>query len=173
MTENGGITKKSTRVADRAFPEIKIPWRQPGDFSRSDGKQIAYVSMIHLPIDATDEDLIAFIDRWASMLEAEDYDAAYNFTSQEPQMQWTPTSLRDVIKAYGDAKPNQVVTLDGKSNEIKQRKFVERWGRDSLKIGEIWYDLNIDGSVSDLTAFFAILDRRVGLEIELNDIHLM
>jgi hypothetical protein len=107
------------------------------------------------------------------MLEAEDYDAAYNFTSQEPQMQWTPTSLRDVIKAYGDAKPNQVVTLDGKSNEIKQRKFVERWGRDSLKIGEIWYDLNIDGSVSDLTAFFAILDRRVGLEIELNDIHLM
>jgi hypothetical protein len=35
LTENGGITKKSTRVADRAFPEIKIPWRQPGDFSRS------------------------------------------------------------------------------------------------------------------------------------------
>jgi hypothetical protein len=29
------ITKKCTRVADRAFPEIKVTWRQPGDFKRS------------------------------------------------------------------------------------------------------------------------------------------
>ena len=28
------ITKKSTRVADRAFPELKVTWRQPGDFGR-------------------------------------------------------------------------------------------------------------------------------------------
>ncbi len=27
-------TKKCTRVADRAFPEIKVTWRQPGDFER-------------------------------------------------------------------------------------------------------------------------------------------
>ncbi len=26
------ITKKCTRVADRAFPEVKVPPRQPGDF---------------------------------------------------------------------------------------------------------------------------------------------
>ncbi len=29
------ITKKCTRVANRAFPEVKVPWRQPGDFGRS------------------------------------------------------------------------------------------------------------------------------------------
>jgi len=29
------VTKKCTRVADRAFPEIGVTWRQPGDFSRS------------------------------------------------------------------------------------------------------------------------------------------
>ena len=28
-------TKKCTRVADRAFPEVKVTWRQPGDFGRS------------------------------------------------------------------------------------------------------------------------------------------
>jgi len=28
------ITNKCTRVADRAFPEIKVSWRQPGDFGR-------------------------------------------------------------------------------------------------------------------------------------------
>ena len=27
--------KKNIRVADRAFPEIKVTWRQPGDFGRS------------------------------------------------------------------------------------------------------------------------------------------
>ncbi len=31
---NRAITKKSTRVADRAFPEIKVSRRQPGDFCR-------------------------------------------------------------------------------------------------------------------------------------------
>ena len=29
------VTKKCTRVADRAFREVKVARRQPGDFSRS------------------------------------------------------------------------------------------------------------------------------------------
>jgi hypothetical protein len=33
--EAGGRTKKCTRVADRAFPEVRVTWRQPGDFGRS------------------------------------------------------------------------------------------------------------------------------------------
>jgi hypothetical protein len=28
-------TKKCTRVADRAFPQIEVSLRQPGDFGRS------------------------------------------------------------------------------------------------------------------------------------------
>jgi len=32
--EAGGRTKKCTRVADRAFPEVRVTWRQPGDFGR-------------------------------------------------------------------------------------------------------------------------------------------
>lgn len=34
MPEENGRTKKCTRVADRAFPEVKVAWRQPGDFGR-------------------------------------------------------------------------------------------------------------------------------------------
>ncbi len=66
-------------------------------------------------------------------------------------MQWTPGLLHDIIKAYGDAKPNQVVTLRGKPTDITQRKLVERWEGNTLKIGEIWYDLNIDGLVSSVS----------------------
>ena len=40
-------------------------------------------------------------------------------------------------------------------------------------LGEIWYDLNIDGYVSDLTATFAIHGSSDGLTVALNDIHVM
>ncbi len=39
-------------------------------------------------------------------------------------------------------------------------------------VGEIWYDLNIDGVVST-NATFVILDDHQGLNIALNDIHVM
>ena len=55
--------------------------------------------MTHLPINAPDEDLIAFADRWAALMELEEYEAAYKFTKQDPQMQWTPTLMREVIKS--------------------------------------------------------------------------
>jgi len=40
-------------------------------------------------------------------------------------------------------------------------------------IGDIWYDLNIDGYASDLTATFFIQKRTDGLVLVLNDIHVM
>jgi hypothetical protein len=45
-------TKKCTRVADRAFPEIKITWRQPGDFGRSSFKAVDPHSMLLIVIIA-------------------------------------------------------------------------------------------------------------------------
>ena len=127
-----------------------------------------------LPFDASDDDLIAYVDRWASLLEAEDYAAAFDMTEQNPEMKWTPSLMRHVVKAYGAADPGQRITLQGKPTDITQRKEVDRWPKNSRgEIGEIWYDLNIDGMVSDLTATFRILERDDGLVIELNDIHVM
>ena len=40
-------------------------------------------------------------------------------------------------------------------------------------VAEIWYDLNIDGVASDLTATFRVVRGRDGLTIYLNDIHVM
>lgn len=130
--------------------------------------------MPHLPHDATDEALIAFADRWAELMEREDYDAAYAFTNHIPEMKWTPALLRDVVKSYGDAESAQRVTVIGKPTDISQRKNVDRWPKNAHGVvGEIWYDLNIDGFVSDLTATFVILHADGGLNIALNDIHVM
>ncbi len=40
LNSRQGRTNKCTRVADRAFPEVKVSWRQPGDFT-------LYASRIH------------------------------------------------------------------------------------------------------------------------------
>ncbi|MEW4456432.1 hypothetical protein AB1L30_27460 [Bremerella sp. JC817] len=107
-------------------------------------------------------------------MELEDYDAAFAFTEHIPEMKWTPTLIRDVVKAYGDAEPTQRVTVIGKPTDVTQRKNVDRWPKNAHgAVGEIWYDLNIDGFVSDLTATFVILDVDDGLDIALNDIHVM
>ena len=98
--------------------------------------------MTHLPITATDEELILFIDRWAELMEREDYEQAYAFTGHIPEMGWSAALMRDVVKAYGDREPEQKVTLHGAPTDITQRKSVTRWPRnDKGEIGEIWYDL--------------------------------
>jgi hypothetical protein len=42
-----------------------------------------------LPSNASDADLIAFADRWAQLMEAEDYEAAFLHTEHIPKMGWT------------------------------------------------------------------------------------
>ena len=127
-----------------------------------------------LPLDSTDADLIAYIDRWAAIMESEDYAAALEFTDQSVDPHWTPDVLRQVIKDYDEADPKQGVTVEGTPTDIVQRKEVMRWDPTANgEFGEILYDLNIDGRVSDLSATFAIFRREGGISIALDDVHVM
>lgn len=130
--------------------------------------------MAPLPATVSDSDLIAFIDRWAALLEREDYEAAFAFTDHIPEMRWTPALIRSGIKSYGEARPGQKVTVDGIATDISQRKEVDRWPTNAHgRFGEIWYDLNIDGQASDLTATFALEWADGGVAVKLSDIHVM
>ena len=127
-----------------------------------------------LPVQSRDEELIAYIDQWAALLEKGEYAEAFSLTDHQPEMNWTADLVRDVIKSYGEASPTQRVTLAGKPTDISQRKNVCRFPKNKHgAIGHIWYDLNIDGSASDLTATFEILEKAGGLTIRLDDIHVM
>lgn len=107
-------------------------------------------------------------------MEQEDYTGAFAYTDHIPEMDWSPSLLREVVKAYGEARPEQRVTLIGVPSDVSQRKEVTRWRENRFgEIGEIWYDLNIDGVASDLTATFRIRRGSEGLFILLNDIHVM
>jgi hypothetical protein len=129
---------------------------------------------IHRPANASDEDLLRFIDGWARLMESEDYVGAFQYTAHDPYMRWTPDLIREVIKAYDESDPAQKVTLDGQPTDVHQRKEVTRWPESRPGgIGEIWYDLNIDGYVSDLTATFSVQAGPEGLTVVLGDIHVM
>jgi hypothetical protein len=122
----------------------------------------------------SDADLIGYLDQWAALMEQQDYQAALAFVDHIPEMKWTPELLRLVVKSYGDADPKQRVTLNGVPTDVTQRKAVARWPINARQfIGYVWYDLNIDGKASDLTATFDLKLTECGVTICLNDIHVM
>ena len=130
--------------------------------------------MMPLAETSADIDFIAFVDRWAALMEQEDYAAAYAFTEHDPYQEWTPDLMRQVIKSYGEELTDQRVTLAGVPSDISQRKEVRRWTENKHGVvGEIWYDLNIDGVASDLTATFDIARAPGGLLVRLGEIHVM
>lgn len=127
-----------------------------------------------LPVDSTDADLLAFVDEWVVLLEREDYAAAFAHTDHEPGSSWTPELIREVIKRYGEPGIDNRVTLDGRPTDISQRKSVTRGRlRDDGYFGYIWYDLNLNGLASDLTATFDLIRTGRGISVRLADIHVM
>lgn len=65
-----------------------------------------------LSASSSNEELVRFIDGWAALLEREDYAGAFAYTEHVPGMGWTPELMREVIKAYGEGRPDQKVTLE-------------------------------------------------------------
>jgi hypothetical protein len=111
--------------------------------------------VVPLPATVTVADLIAFADGWAALIEREDYAAEYAYTDHIPEMRCTPEFMRQVVKSYGDAREDQRVTFAGVPRDVSQHKQGDRWDANRYgEVGEIGYDLNIDGVASDLSATF-------------------
>ncbi|MFO1042090.1 MAG: DUF1801 domain-containing protein [Planctomycetaceae bacterium] len=57
-TVSHAADNKCTRVADRAFPQINISWRQPGDFSRSAEYRMSGTGLHLTPVAPLPDDMI-------------------------------------------------------------------------------------------------------------------
>ncbi len=127
-----------------------------------------------LPRASSDEQLLEVVHHWVRLLESEKYDEAFAFTDHVENSGWTPDFIKQFIEGYGDAEPGQKVTFDGRPTDISQRIEVTRWNENAFgEIGEVWYDLNINGLASDITATFRICAVPGGLVLRLNDVHVM
>lgn len=132
---------------------------------------------IWFPVSAGDEDLLAATGQWAEALAAGQYDKAYEMTAHDPYYRWTPALIRQVIEGYGLPEPHprgpfQVTSPDHATGEPREY-IVERYDEPSAAgaIGEVRFDLPLNGEWSDLTATLAIYPVQGRLVLCLNEIH--
>ncbi len=123
--------------------------------------------MANLPTGATDAELFAFVDRWAELLEREDYAAAHAFTHHVPGLEQSADAIRQSITGYGRPKADRRVTVAGVPGEVEQVKAIYR---DEASWTEIVYGLNLDGVATDLCARFRAVPGDGGLIVQLEDI---
>ena len=127
---------------------------------------------------------------WMELLSAEKYTEAFELTWHDPYYQWTPSLLEKVINGYGlpdqtldvihKVTSPQTAVLDINNQNIYKdislfdTPLSRNHGSPEIEIiGDVFYDLPIDGHWSDLTASFRILQRADFFGLELNDIHVL
>ena len=138
--------------------------------------------MVIVPESATDAEIIAAVEGWLRLLECEDYDAAAAEIDSPPGGVWTAELLRHCVNYHGYSDRNEHrVTLTGASRDRViggrvlvdiQRKEVDRVAEpnDGGELHDVWYDLCIDGMMSDQTATFRLVRVPQGLALRLYDI---
>jgi hypothetical protein len=139
--------------------------------------------MVTLPPTATDADLLAVVRSWVDLLAAGEYAQAQALLVRvEEDRDWPPARVAEIIAAYepppkaraeGPARVTPVRTA--RVVDVLPRHAVSRWGPGCRPgvVGDIHFDLPINGAWSDLMANF--LFRRVpgGLALELWDLHVV
>ncbi|UOE50530.1 hypothetical protein MTO98_05510 [Mucilaginibacter sp. SMC90] len=124
---------------------------------------------------------------WIELLAEGKYDEAYLLTLHDPYYQWSPADIKSVINGYGlpdeMLKEKYRVTAPDTAiinSNIHPYKGIELYD-DSAKrrhslhsmtiIGDVCYDLPINGEWSDLSVTFKILQKDNFIMLELNEIH--
>ena len=125
-----------------------------------------------LPTGATDAEVIARIDQWASLLERGDYEAAFALTDHLPEFGWTPELIRETVAWCGPYDPNRRVTLGCDPPAPDGRKAVDRWPEPTADgfCGGVCYYLDLDGRASDRVATFLLRDGPDGLTVHFEGI---
>jgi len=138
--------------------------------------------VVIVPESATDAEIISAVEDWLRLLEQEDYGAAAAAIDSPPGGVWTAELLQSCVNHHGFGRRTHYrVTLTGVSREedIGGRKFVPTQLRevdrspepnDGGELHEVWYDLYLDGELSDLTATFRLVRVPQGLALRLYDI---
>jgi hypothetical protein len=139
--------------------------------------------MVILRADASDEELLAVACRWVDLLAEQDYAAAMELTAHDDYYGWTPDLIRSVIEGYGFPEPHprgpfRVTPLAEARGRREPARRVKRWARPLLRpdrsavaLGDVLFDLPLNGEWSDLTATFQIQLRPEGTVLVLNEIH--
>jgi hypothetical protein len=140
-----------------------------------------------LPLDATDQDLLAACREWLALVSDERYEEAIAFlyvpTDYDPSQRWTPSTLRQYISNYGswdpwpDGRTWRITSLESASlpadaQTWRPRADVVRFDKHPLA-GSIEVDVPLNGVWSDLTAQFEFKVLHGQLVLSLYDLHVL
>jgi hypothetical protein len=139
--------------------------------------------MVILPPDATDANLLAVVRRWVDLLAAGEYPQAQSLLVRDgAERDWPPALVAELIASYelppgaSSGEASRVTTVNtARVFDVQPRHAVSRWqasGRPGV-VGDIHFDLPINGVWSDLTAIFWLRQVPGGLVLELFDIHVL
>ncbi len=130
-------------------------------------------------------DIEAVIHQWVQFLVEENYVAAFQYTVHDPYYKWTPELIASVIKGYGlpyeepwlkfrvTAPHLAIGNCSNPNPEINgfSDPYLHRNNEGGFVIGEVRYELPLNGAWSDLTVTFAIIAMDDYSTLELNEIH--
>ena len=135
------------------------------------------------PFDATDGAILEIAFAWLDLLVEERYQEAFDATWHSTEDTWTPELMRRMISNYGSLHPHWTGHVFRPSRPAEERSVrqpsrdVTRYSSDRLLtdivprvVGEVWFDLPLNGEWSDLTATFDLTEWDGGLVLALSDI---
>ena len=132
---------------------------------------------MNFSLDADDESILGYIDHWCDLLAKQRYAAALAAVhgGAEPN-HWNPELLEKVINGYGLPEPHPcgevfVVTERTTAKGKQHHREIQREDFGDPHIGDLWYDLPLNGEWSDLTAAFDLKRDGSQLGIVLDQVH--
>ena len=133
-------------------------------------------TMKMLSVDASDLEIIQYVECWIAMLAMEDYESAYDFVKHDPYYCWSPKLIEEVINGYGLPEPHpsgkvfKVTPIDTATGSPPAND-VERDVYEDNRIGYVLYDIPLNGEWSDLSATFRLENSNSQLDVILEEIH--
>lgn len=134
-----------------------------------------------LPENASHEDILNVVRDWVELLAADNFDAACAMLQHSPDEPWTPDFLRMWIFNYGwhdpmtDGSTFRVTSCKSAVGRETYYQDVNRFDAPATKglVGDVMFDLPLNGEWSDLTALFSIFSREGSLVLQLDDVHVL
>jgi len=139
--------------------------------------------MIILSDNASDAEVLAVVRRWVDLLADGNYLQAHALLNHvEAERNWPADLVEELIHSYelgpavDSAGVSHVTRIDdARVVDVNPRPSVSRFknsGRPTV-IGDVHFDLPINGVWSDLTAIFFLRKVAGGIALEIFDIHVL
>ncbi len=132
-------------------------------------------SPTRLPLDASDREILDFVQDWIQLLANGDYTSAVQVLRQHDRWPWDPELLEKIIQGYGVPSPCdsgevfQVTPMAEAQGEPSPPEVTRDRGP-GQRVGWVFHELPLNGEWSDVAASFGLDEVDGGLYLVLEQL---